>query len=236
MSDVSQMKAELKALGSPEKAREASRFFKTGPGQYGEGDVFIGVTVPEIRAVAKRYLDLPLHDVEELIMSSIHEERLTALIVLVYQFGKGSEATKKAIYDFYMTHTAYINNWDLVDTSAEFIVGPWLADKDKTVLGQLAHSELVWDRRIAMLATFDYIKQGDPTDALTIVTLLLEDQHDLIQKAVGWMLREIGKRCSEKAEKEYLQKHYKTMSRTTLRYAIERFPKEVREAYLSGSI
>lgn len=230
------MKAELKAFGSPEKARTASRFFKTGPGQYGEGDVFIGVTVPEIRSVAKRYLDLPLRDVEGLIMSAVHEERLTALIILVYQFNKGTNETKKAIYDFYVAHTAYINNWDLVDSSAEFIVGPWLADKDKTILVELAHSDLVWERRIAMLATFDYIKQGDSTEALKIATLLLKDEHDLIQKAVGWMLREIGKRCSEAVEKDYLQKYYKTMSRTTLRYAIERFPKDVRDVYLSGSI
>lgn len=233
MSDVADFRMALTALGSPEKAEKLSRFFKSGPGQYGEGDTFIGVTVPEVRTVAKRYYHLSLQDTEQLLTSAIHEERLAALIILVHQFSTGDQAVRKEIYDFYLAHTKWVNNWDLVDSSAEFIVGPWLQDKDRAVLQKLARSELVWDRRIAVLATFHYIKQGDPTEALKIISILLHDEHDLIQKATGWMLREIGKRCSEAAEREFLDTHYKGMPRTTLRYAIERFPSDLQLQYLA---
>lgn len=236
MPTLASLRTTLHALGSPEKAKTSAWFFKTGPGQYGEGDVFIGVTVPEQRKVAQRYKDLPLADAEQLLLSPIHEERLVALIILVGQFIQGEEAIREVICDFYLAHTDRVNSWDLVDSSAEYIVGAWLQDKDKTVLTTLAQSESIWERRIAMLATFHGIKQGDPTEALKIAELLLHDKHDLIQKAVGWMLREIGKRCSREAEEAFLLKHYKNMPRTTLRYAIEHFPKERREDYLKGTV
>jgi 3-methyladenine DNA glycosylase AlkD len=235
MGMLTSFRKELQALGSLEKAAESARFFKIGPGQYGEGDTFIGVTVPEVRGLTKRYSDFSLRALEMLLTSSIHEERLSALIVLDGQFDRGDDETKRAIYDFYLSHTKWINNWDLVDSSAEFIIGPWLADKDKKILEQLARSPLIWERRIAMLATFDYIKKGSADEALKVITILLHDDHDLIQKATGWMLREIGKRCSEDIEKAYLDKHYRTMPRTTLRYAIERFPAELKTQYLKGT-
>ncbi len=236
MSSLANLRAELKALGSPAKAKASAWFFKTGPGQYGEGDIFAGVTVPEQRKLARGYRDLPLGDVKQLLESAVHEERLTALIILVEQFRRADESAQELIYEFYLAHTARVNNWDLVDSSAAYIVGPWLEQRDKSILVKLAGSDSVWERRIAMLATYHYIQQGDPADALTIAGLLVNDRHDLIQKAVGWMLREIGKRCSPEAEEEFLVRHYKTMPRTMLRYAIERFPKERREQYLKGLV
>ncbi len=233
MSKLDEFRSALKVLGSPEKAKAASRFFKSGPGQYGEGDIFTGVTVPEIRKVSKIYYGLPLNDLEILLTSPIHEERLAALIVLVHQFSAGDGIVKKEVCDFYLSHAKWVNNWDLVDSSAEFIVGPWLADKDKSVLEEMAHSPFTLGaRRIAMLATFHYITKCDPEYGLKIITILLHDDHDLIQKATGWMLREIGKRCSEEVERAFLDQHYKVMPRTMLRYAIERFPKDVQGHYL----
>jgi 3-methyladenine DNA glycosylase AlkD len=233
--DITQLRAEMEAASSPERAASSTRFFKTGPGGYDEGDTFIGVPVPVLRKIAKQYHKLSLTDLEELLASPIHEERLIALIIMVYQYGRGDEPARRTIYNFYIANTGLINNWDLVDSSAEFIVGPWLQDRDKSVLRKLATSPIVWDRRIAMLATFHYIKAGNPQEALTIAEILVHDQHDLIQKAVGWMLREIGKRCSIEAEEEFLKKHYKTMPRTMLRYAIERFPPKSRQQYQKAS-
>jgi 3-methyladenine DNA glycosylase AlkD len=232
MSELSKLRAELHTSGTAEKAKASSRFFKTGTGQYGEGDIFIGVTVPQQRKIAKKYRNLSLADAEELLASKIHEERLVALIILVGQFARGDELSRHEIYEFYISHTAYVNNWDLVDSSAEFIVGPWLADKDKAILIKFATSNLIWERRIAMLSTFHYIKLGDPEPALKIAEILLHDKQDLIQKAVGWMLREIGKRCARKALEGFLKTHYKTMPRTALRYAIEHFDKDRRGEYL----
>lgn len=236
MTQLAAIRADLRSLGSPEKAKASAWFFKTGPGQYGEGDVFIGVTVPEQRKIAHNYAELPLSVVETLLRSQVHEERLTALLILVKQFMRGDDAARALIYDFYLAHTACINNWDLVDASAEYIVGSWLQDKDSFVLERLARSDSVWERRIAILATFYDIKRGEPTKALKIADLLLHDTHDLIQKAVGWMLREIGKRCSVAIEEEFLRTRYKSMPRTMLRYAIERLPKERREKYLRGAV
>jgi 3-methyladenine DNA glycosylase AlkD len=196
----------------------------------------MGVSVPDQRQVARRYLSLPLSDLEQLLTSSIHEERLTALIILVRQFQRADELTQEKIYNFYLTHAAHINNWDLVDSSAEFIVGPWLQHRDQSILQTLARSPSLWERRIAMLSTFHYIKQGDPNEAFKIATILLHDPEDLIQKAVGWMLREIGKRCSSEAEEAFLRRHYHTMPRTMLRYAIEHFPDSRRQEYLKGLI
>jgi 3-methyladenine DNA glycosylase AlkD len=228
------LRSDTKAISSPERSTASARFFKTGPGQYGAGDTFIGVSVPDQRKIARRYPNLPLTDIEQLLNSPIHEERLTTLIILVRQFQQSDEATQKTIYDFYLTHTARINNWDLVDSSAEFIVGPWLKHRDKAILQKLAKSDLIWERRIAMLSTFHYIKQGQPDEAFAIATLLLHDPHDLMHKAVGWMLREIGKRCSREIEEAFLVQHYRNMPRTMLRYAIEHFPEERRQQYLKG--
>ncbi len=191
------VKAVLRQLGSAEKAKSSAWFFKTGVGQYGEGDVFIGVTVPEQRAVAKRFLGLSIHEVENLLHSPEHEFRLTALVIWVNQYRKGSEEVQAEIFKRYLANTKWINNWDLVDASADQIVGAYLQGEDKALLARMARSSDLWERRIAMLATFYYIKKGDAVDALKVAAILVHDHHDLIQKAVGWMLREVGKRCGQ---------------------------------------
>lgn len=229
-----ELKKALRSRANPEKAAFFPRFFKAGPGEYAEGDKFLGITVPEQRKIAKQFRDLSLGEVEQLIMSKWHEERLTGLFILVGQYQKGSEAHKKVIYDFYMAHTACVNNWDLVDSSAEYIVGSYLQDRPEKMetLTRLANSKLLWERRIAMIATFHYIKQGRADEALQIAEILLNDKHDLIQKAVGWMLREIGKRVDRELLKQFLGKNAATMPRTTLRYAIEHFSLDLRQKYL----
>jgi 3-methyladenine DNA glycosylase AlkD len=208
-------------------------FFKTGPGEYGEGDLFLGVVVPDIRRVAKEYQDSPLGVIKEILASRYHEERLFALLMLVHQFTKGDEALKKRIYGSYLRSTRYINNWDLVDLSAPNIVGTYLLDKSRKPLYAFAKSKVLWKRRIAVLATFSFIRKNDFDDALRIAKMLLKDDHDLLHKAVGWMLREIGKR-DLRTEERFLMQHYKKMPRTMLRYAIERFPEGKRKAYLGG--
>jgi 3-methyladenine DNA glycosylase AlkD len=230
-----QLKSELRQAVNPEKAAFFPRFFKAGPGEYAEGDRFLGVTVPQQRAIAKQFKDLPLEQIEQLILSRWHEERLTGLFILVGQYQKADEMNKKLIYDFYMAHTTQINNWDLVDSSAEYIVGPWLENRPEKmkILMKLAGSSLLWNRRIAMLATFHYIKQGRADEALMIADQLLHDPHDLIQKAVGWMLREIGKRADQALLIDFLEHHAATMPRTSLRYAIEHFTPERRQYFLS---
>jgi 3-methyladenine DNA glycosylase AlkD len=230
------LKKELRTLGNPEKAKNYARFFKTGKGQYGEGDVFVGVTMPEQRKIAKLFFDISLNELEKLLQSKEHEFRMTALIILVNQFKKGDENTREKIYDLYLRNTPWVNNWDLVDVSAEHIVGGWLEDKpDKIqVLEKLAQSKNLWERRIAMITTFNYIKKGNCKETLQIAELLLGDTHDLIHKATGWMLRETGKRCAQGEEERFLQKHYHKMPRTMIRYAIEHFPEEKRQAYLKG--
>jgi 3-methyladenine DNA glycosylase AlkD len=233
-SSLTQLRADLRAAADPAKAAFFPRFFKSGPGQYAEGDQFIGVTVPKQRLIAKRYAPvLPLLDVEALLHSPIHEERLTALLILVLKYQKADSDEQTAIYDLYLANTAFINNWDLVDSSAAYIVGPYLQDRDKSILLTLAKSELLWDRRIAMLATFHYIKRRQYEWPLRIINLLRDDSHDLIQKAVGWMLREIGKRDRPVLEK-FLAGHHRTLPRTTLRYAIEHFDPATRQRYLKG--
>jgi 3-methyladenine DNA glycosylase AlkD len=239
MSQVATVRTQLREHIDPEKAVFLPRFFKTGPGEYAEGDKFLSVTVPNIRMVAKQYKDLPLNDVEQLLTSEWHEERLCALFILVAQFqttnAGGPTSGKKAIYEFYLTHTKFINNWDLVDSSAEFIVGPYLENQPEKlqVLTDLAASDLLWERRIAMLATFDYIKKGRADEALIIAEQLLYDRHDLIQKAVGWMLREVGKRVDREPLELFLEEFGVSMPRTTLRYAIEHFSPERRAYYLA---
>lgn len=230
---LDEIRTELNELASPEKAEILQRFFKTGPGQYGEGDVFLGVKVPELRKLVKKHGGLPMADVRRLLKSKIHEERLLALLILVAAYRAGTEATQKRIYELYLKNTRWINNWDLVDLSAEHIVGAYLADKSRKPLDELARSEMLWERRIAVLATFHYIKQGEFTPTLKIAKVLLRDREDLIHKAVGWMLREVGKRDLG-TEEAFLKKHYQEMPRTMLRYAIERFPETKRQRYLKG--
>ncbi|TAH34059.1 DNA alkylation repair protein [Candidatus Saccharibacteria bacterium] len=230
--DVSTARKALRDAVDPEKAIFLPRFFKAGPGEYAEGDKFLGVTVPQQRAIAKQFKDLSLADVTELLTSEWHEERLTALFILVGQHKRADGANKKAIYDLYMAHTKWINNWDLVDSSAGYIVGAYLDGRPEKmkVLTRLAASDLLWERRIAMIATFNYIYQGRADEALIIAEQLLYDKHDLIQKAVGWMLREIAKRVDHSLLAAFLDEHAATMPRTSLRYALEHFSAE-RKAY-----
>ena len=225
----------LRSLGCPEQAAVLARFFKTGPGQYGEGDRFIGVKVPVTRQVAKEFQGLPLAEVESLLHSAIHEERLLALVILVGQFEKGNGATRKAIYDCYLANTRHINNWDLVDLSAPQVVGGYLESRSRKPLDRLAKSASPWERRISIVATHWFIRHGDFVDTIRIAATLLADKEDLIHKAVGWMLREVGKRDVRVLE-DFLSEHCRTMPRTMLRYAIERFPEEERRKYLNGKV
>lgn len=227
---------QLKKLANPKKAIGVARFFKTGKGEYGEGDIFLGITVPQIRIVAKQCKDLSLKEIQKLLQSTIHEERLLALIILVNQFKKADEDKQKQIFDLYLSNTKYINNWDLVDVSAEYIIGGYLINRSKTILKKLALSTSIWERRIAIIATFQFIKQKQHEHTFIIAKILLKDDHNLIHKAVGWMLREVGKRISEAIEETFLQQHYQQMPRTMLRYAIERFEEKKRKKYLNGSI
>ncbi len=232
---IQQIKKRLKQLANKEKAEILQRFFKTGPGEYGEGDVFIGVKVPDLRKVAKDFRDIAIKDVIILIESAIHEERLFALLILVSKYAKGNETTKKEIYKLYLNKTKYINNWDLVDVTAQHIVGDYLMDKNKAPLYNLSKSKDLWERRIAVIATFYFIRHEKYEETLKIAKVLISDKEDLIHKAVGWMLREIGKRDMV-IEETFLKQHYKEMPRTMLRYAIEKFPEPKRQQYLKGEI
>ena len=231
MSIHMQVKADLEKLADPEHAMKLQGFFKTGKGQYGEGDVFIGVRVPDQRRIAKKFRKIPLKDVLELLRSQIHEHRLTALFILTEQFNKGDEETRQRIVDEYLNHTDYVNNWDLVDSSAHKILGVWLLDKPRKILYDLAKSESLWERRISIISTFTFIRNGDLEDAVALAEVLIDDEHDLIHKASGWMLREVGKK-EQSALEEFLIEHYEKMPRTMLRYAIERLPEERRRFYL----
>jgi 3-methyladenine DNA glycosylase AlkD len=219
----------------PDIAEHSSRFFKTGKGEYGEGDWFLGIRVPITRIYARQYREAPLSVVRSLLKSKFHEERLLAVIMLADKFKKGDAGDRKTIYELYMGHTRYINNWDIVDASAHLIAGPYLQDKSKEKLYSFARSGSLWERRIAIMATFHYIRCNEFDTALEISELLVHDTEDLIHKAVGWMLREIGKR-DLKTEERFLKKHLKGMPRTMLRYAIERFPEDKRKAYLSSGV
>lgn len=231
---LNKIRLELRKYAYEEKAKILHRFFKTGKGQYGEGDVFIGGTVPQVRGIAKLfYNEISLSDVLSLISSKIHEERLLALVILVLKFEKGSEEDKTKIYNFYLKNIGYVNNWDLVDLSAPKIIGAYLFDKDRKILFKLAKSENLWEKRIAILSTFYFIQKNDFIDTLKIAQILLRDEHDLIHKAVGWMLREVGKKSFKKEEK-FLLSNYKRMPRTMLRYAIEKFPDARRKEFLIG--
>lgn len=237
MSITDSIKKALSSCADPQKAELLQRFFKTGQGEYGEGDIFLGIKVPAQRSVAKKYYkDVSLNGIGELLESDIHEHRLTAIFMLVLKYEKAAdEKEKKQIVDFYLENLDRVNNWDLVDSSAPKILGAWLFDKDKSIIYALARSGHLWKQRIAVLATFYFIKQHDFKDSLRIAELLLDHPHDLIHKAAGWMLREIGNR-DRNTEKNFLEKHYKKMPRTMLRYAIEKFEPEIRSRYLNGSM
>jgi 3-methyladenine DNA glycosylase AlkD len=223
----------MRGLADPARARASQWFFKTGAGQYGEGDRFLGITAPVMRKLAREYEGLSLRGVASLLKSPWHEERLVALLILVRQYAAADQAGRENIYQCYVGNRTRINNWDLVDCSAPQIVGAHLQARGRRFLRQLARSPSLWDRRIAVLATFHFIKDGDFDDALTIAGVLLVDREDLIHKAVGWMLREIGKR-DRAAEEKFLRKYASRMPRTMLRYAIERFPERLRRQYLAG--
>ncbi len=229
---LSDIRKDLKKHSSKAKANVLQGFFKTGKGEYGEGDKFIGVVVPDIRKVALKYQDLGLGEVRKLLRSPIHEERLLALIIMVYKFKKaGSEAQKKVIFKAYLANTKYINNWDLVDLSSHEIVGQYLADKPKKILYNLSKSNSLWERRIAVVSNYSFIRNGHFGDICRISKMLLKDKEDLIHKACGWMLREVGKR-DLRALESFLKAHYKSMPRTMLRYAIELLKEPKRQAYL----
>ena len=225
------IKEEFKKLSDQERAAHLQKYFKTGKGEYGEGDVFLGLRVPTIRNIAKKFNTLSMDEAEEFLQSPYHEERLFAIFVLIDLFEKAKEEDRKKIYILYLKNTKFINNWDLVDTSAGPIVGAYLFNGDKEPIYILAKSENLWERRIAIMATFYFITQNEFNDTLKIAEMFLKDQEDLIHKAVGWMLREIGKRNLE-LEESFLKKHYQNMPRTMLRYAIEKFPEEKRKSYL----
>jgi 3-methyladenine DNA glycosylase AlkD len=232
MPNIETFKKDFKSQHDPARVPALQRFFKTGPGEYAEGDVFYGLSVPAIRKLAKKYGGLSLREIREIIQSPVHEERLASVIILVEQFSKADASGKKKICDFYLRHTRWINNWDLVDASAEHVIGPFL-EKDKSLLKRLAKSPNLWQRRIAVISTFHHIKKGRPDFTLEAAEILLKDEHDLIHKAVGWMLREVGKRCSQEVEESFLKKYYLSMPRTMLRYAIERFSPGKRKFYLA---
>ncbi|MFA5089134.1 MAG: DNA alkylation repair protein [Candidatus Omnitrophota bacterium] len=232
---ITEIRKTLKSLSDKKKAVVLKRFFKTAPGEYGEGDIFIGVTVPSLRKLSRESVALPLSDTVQLLRSPIHEERLLALLILVLKFEKSAEPDKEKIYTLYLRHTRYINNWDLVDLTAHHIIGAFLADKDQQPLSLLARSQNLWERRMAIIATFHFIRNGQFAQTLKMAEILIEDNEDLIHKAVGWMLRETGKRDLA-SEEGFLKKYYRRMPRTMLRYAIERFPENKRQAFLKGKI
>jgi 3-methyladenine DNA glycosylase AlkD len=233
-NSLKNLQKELRGLSNSPKAKILQRFFKTAPGEYGYGDKFLGVIVPEQRKIAKKYYSITsLKEIEQLLHSPFHEERLTALLILVLKYEQSKSAEKKKIFRIYLKNLRHINNWDLVDLSAPNIVGDYLFDKDKKILIKLVKSNHLWSKRVAILATYYFIKQGDCAWTLKISKILLDDKHDLIHKAVGWMLREVGKNCGQQIEKEFLDQYGAQMPRTMLRYAIEKFSPSERKKYLS---
>lgn len=234
MDSAARLSSELRALASPELVVLQQRFFKTGPGQYGEGDVFLGIKVPPVRALAKQHRDVELDTITTLLHSKYHEERLFALLLLMQLYERATDKERIAVFDLYLDNTSHINNWDLVDVSSPHIVGRHLVDRTRKVLHSMARSSSLWERRIAIISTFYFIRNNDFDDTLSIAKTLLHDEQDLMHKAVGWMLREVGKRDLE-AEETFLLRHYQDMPRTMLRYAIERFPEKRRQQYLKGT-
>jgi 3-methyladenine DNA glycosylase AlkD len=234
-NSLTHVQKRVRKLGHPERAAVSLRYFKTGAGQYGQGDIFVGLSVPQIRELAREFSGLRLAEIQTLLKSPVHEERLLALLLLIRAYRQGSAEDRNKIFHLYLKNTKYINNWDLVDASAERILGPHLDGQPKLILYDLAGSGNLWERRIAIMASFHFIKQGEFCDTLRLVRMLLGDNEDLIHKAAGWMLREVGKRNLQ-AEEKFLKKYYQAMPRTMLRYAIERFPAERRKEYLTGKV
>ncbi|WP_415281484.1 DNA alkylation repair protein [Candidatus Nitrososphaera sp. FF02] len=223
------LRKEMRTLADPARARVMQGFFKTGPGQYGQGDVFVGIAVPQSRTLAKKFAQLPLADVKQLLQSEVHEERLVALLILIGKYRGDPEKIAK----FYLDNLGRVNNWDLVDVSAPGILGAHLLDRDRAMLYRLARSKVLWERRVAIISTLAFIRKGEFADTLKIAEMLLSDRHDLMHKAVGWMLREVGKRDLA-TEEEFLQRHCRSMPKTALRYAIERLPEQKRRAYMQA--
>ncbi len=232
---LSQLLTELHQLADDKIAAHSQRFFKTGKGEYGEGDQFIGIRVPKIRKLARKYQTLSIPDILELLNSPIHEERLLAIVIMVEQYKRGDADQQKGLFKLYLGNTHRINNWDLIDVSVHHIVGHYLEKRDKSILYRWAESKNLWERRMAVMATFYFIRQHTFVDTLRIGEVLVHDQHDLIHKAVGWMLREVGNRDLD-CEEAFLMRYYKTMPRTMLRYAIEKFEEKKRKQYLKGEI
>ena len=227
---------EIRALANKERANHSKKFFKTGKGEYGYGDIFLGVRVPKIRLIAKKNIDISITDMKTLIKSKYHEERLLGLIILVNKYSKSKdEKDRDQLYNIYISSFKYVNNWDLVDVTCAHVIGKHLLNKDRSILYTWAKSNDLWTKRIAIVSTHCFIRKNDLQETFKIAKILLNDEHDLIHKAVGWMLREAGKKDMEK-EEIFLKKHYKTMPRTMLRYAIERFPEPKRQKYLKGTI
>lgn len=225
----------MESSGDPGGASILQKFFKTGPGEYGEGDVFRGVRIPVLRKLSAKYHDLSLPHVEQLLHSTFHEDRMLAILIFIRRYAKGDEATKAKVYRLYLKNRKSINNWDLIDVSAAHIVGAFLWDKDRGMIHRLAQSNSLWDRRIAIISTFYFIRRGEFDETLAIARMLLLDTEDLIHKATGWMLREVGNRNLQ-VEEDFLRAHYNQMPRTMLRYAIEKFPDERRKRYLKGEV
>lgn len=232
---VKKLRAELLELADAEIAAQSQRFFKTGPGEYGERDEFIGIRMPVLRKLAKGYVELSEEETAMLVQSRIHEERLLALLILVYQFEKADAKQQSQVFDFYRKHLQFVNNWDLVDSSAHIIVGGHLRGRSRRWLYRLAKSRSLWKRRVSIISTYHFIKRDDFDDTLQISQMLVADDEDLIHKAVGWMLREVGNR-DRPIEEAFLKRHYKSMPRTMLRYAIEKFPQQRRKQYLTGKV
>ncbi|MBT8077144.1 MAG: DNA alkylation repair protein [Gammaproteobacteria bacterium] len=231
--NTTEIRAEFRELGSADIAIHSQRFFKTGAGEYGEGDRFLGIRVPVVRQFVRTHRGIPLRTVVSFLRSGFHEERMFGLLALVDRYRRGDDGMKQRVYELYMDNLDYVNNWDLVDSTAHLIVGPQLQDRSRRALYRLARSRDIWKRRVAIMATFHYIRGEDYADTLALAELLLDDPHDLMHKAVGWMLREVGNRDLA-TEERFLRQHYKKMPRTMLRYAIEKFPEQRRQAYLQG--
>lgn len=228
---MKEVREKLAEMGNAERAEVSKRYFKTGPGEYAEGDQFLGVAVPKVRSLARELRSLPLQDTEALLRSPIHEERLLALFILVHQYSKSEWVARQKIHRLYLRNIRFVNNWDLVDSSAGYIIGAHLWEQDRKMLYRLAVSRSLWERRIAILSTFYFIRKGDYSDTFRIAELLLNDKEDLIHKGVGWMLREVGNQ-DVRALRTFLDKHAAHMPRTMLRYAIEKFPEPARKKYL----
>lgn len=224
---------ELQSVGTPEKAAHLQKFFKTGPGQYGEGDVFIGVVVPQTRLIARANLQTPMSELRKLLKSNYHEARLCALLILMERFKKASEKERTEIHTFYLKHSHYVNNWDLVDLTCPTMIGEYLLHKDRKILYRLADSDNLWEQRMAMVSTVSFIRNDEFADTFALAKKLLNHPHDLMHKAVGWMLREVGKR-DRQALTDFLEQHIPQMPRTALRYAIEHYPEPQRQYFLKG--